>query len=420
MFIRKFYDTATAEPATQVEEPIVEELGGAAALAALGAGGAAVNDMVVGRQRDPGGLLESLRAAAERDPRALPLYERELRRMGGTPPAPGAAPPSVSPEAMELFGYAPLTAAKNALTQKSPSSLPASRGPAGNRVGAAAPDATFEKLMERQGELAKEGAELRKQAADKSPVTDYAKQRREFDLMNALNVPDPMNSRAISDAMIAFGGKLLASEGRDVGGGVQEGGKAWMAGRDRSEKQAQDAQDRRLKNFMDTMGLSQKDAESLTAKDKAVLEAALAGIGAKGIDIAPRLEYAKEGRKEAHDLEKVDRQGQWHVKSAQASHQPKTSLTQQLDEYMAAVKKHGADPTNPFLRKGRDTPDAKFDKNEYDAAAAAAQTLTGQIKDPEKRKAALGAWQMDAINPAIGPQAATAKLHQYINRPVGG
>lgn len=36
MFIRKFYDTATAEPATQVEEPIVEELGGAAALAKFG------------------------------------------------------------------------------------------------------------------------------------------------------------------------------------------------------------------------------------------------------------------------------------------------------------------------------------------------------------------------------------------------
>jgi hypothetical protein len=58
----------------------------------------------------------------------------------------------------------------------------------------------------------------------------------------------------------------------------------------------------------------------LTAKDKAVLEAALAGIGAKGVDIAPRLDYAKEGRKEAHELEKADRQGQWHVRSAQASH----------------------------------------------------------------------------------------------------
>ena len=263
--------------------------GGAAALAALGAGGVAVNDMVVGRQRDPGGLLESLRAAAERDPRALPLYERELRRMGGTPPAPGAAPAKDYTSDM----WPALTAAKNALTQKSPSSLPASRGPAGNRVGAAAPDATFEALMTRTLASAEAEAGLLGKAAADTKVSDWANKRREFDKTNVLNVPDPMNSRAISDAMIAFGGKLLASEGRDVGGGVQEGGKAWMAGRNRNEDQASKERDFRLKSFMDTMGLEQKDVESLTAKDKAVLAAAISGIQAKDVDVTSRLDERK-------------------------------------------------------------------------------------------------------------------------------
>ena len=204
-----------------------------------------------------------------------------------------AAPPSVTPEAMELFGYAPLTAAKNALTEKGPASRPASRGPAGNRVGAAKPDADFEALMKRKLASAEAEAGLLGKAADKSPVTDYANQRREFDKTNVLNVPDPMNSRAISDAMIAFGGKLLASEGRDVGGGVQEGGKAWMAGRNRNEDQAGKERDFRLKSFMETMGLSQKDAESLTAKDKAVLAAAISGIQAKDVDVTSRLDERK-------------------------------------------------------------------------------------------------------------------------------
>jgi hypothetical protein len=275
-----------------------------------------------------------------------------------------------------------LSAAKNALTEKGPASKPASRGPAGNRVGVAKPDAEFEAQMKRMGDLAREGADLRGKAAADTKVTDYANQRREFDKTNVLNVPDPMNSRAISDAMIAFGGKLLASEGRDVGGGVQEGGKAWMAGRTRNEDQAGKERDFRLKAFMDTMGLSQKDAESLTAKDKAVLEAALAGIGAKGVDIAPRLDYAKEGRKEAHELEKADRQGQWHVRSAQASH-----ASAQKDPFAivdAYKKRMGAlgqaltpdQETQMMTAMMKQPKDARYDK---ERAAVAKDALTSLV-----------------------------------------
>lgn len=311
-----------------------------------------------------------------------------------------AAPPSVTPEAMELFGYAPLTAAKNALTEKGPASRPASRGPAGNRVGVAAPNAEFEALMKRKLASAEAEAGLLGKAAADTKVSDWANKRREFDKTNVLNVPDPMNSRAISDAMIAFGGKLLASEGRDVGGGVQEGGKAWMAGRNRNEDQASKERDFRLKSFMDTMGLEQKDVESLTAKDKAVLAAAISGIQAKDVDITSRLDYAKEGRKEAHELEKVDRQGQWTVRGHEAGKTPKEDpvallerLGKKLGGVEAAIAAQGgkASPEQEFLRRGlhgltkddREPKAEKLDQAAYDASLARLSAMkVGKGKDP--------------------------------------
>jgi hypothetical protein len=138
----------------------------------------------------------------------------------------------------------------------------------------------------------------------------------------------------------------------------------------------------------------------LTAKDKAVLEAALAGIGAKGVDIAPRLDYAKEGRKEAHELEKVDRQGQWTVRGHEAGKTPKEDpvallerLGKKLGGVEAAIAAQGgkASPEQEFLRRGlhgltkddREPKAEKLDQAAYDASLARLSAMkVGKGKDP--------------------------------------
>lgn len=184
----------------------------------------------------------------------------------------------------------------------------------------------YDKLAAIAQKAQEDEAALRKAHAEKMPVGDRAKRMKEFNLSNVLERKNPLHTRALSDAVLAWAGATLANQG-DVGKGMPYGVDAWMKGRDREESQATAERDRRHKLFMEEMGLADKDTADLAAKTAAATDAAiLAATGAKA-GLPLRMHGMDEANKSAIELMKANA----HLKAAGISARAQQN---QLDQRM--------------------------------------------------------------------------------------
>ncbi len=94
---------------------------------------------------------------------------------------------------------------------------------------------------------------------------------------------DSRHSRTMSDAVLAMAGQWLASEGRDIGGGVAKGVEAWTKGRDRDEARAQKDYETELAQGTANLGFQEKDRMHEDARGQAEAQKRVAFIVAQGI-----------------------------------------------------------------------------------------------------------------------------------------
>lgn len=256
-----------------------------------------------------------------------------------------------------------------------------------------------------------------------------ARERRAPNMEEAYNALLARNKRAPVDPLRASneGGsapvfRALAEIGPALlgHGNIQKGladfGARTSANWTAEETRSADERKQSLLEGVTGLGFKEKDIARMDAAGKERLAAMLAALQANALPGRAVVEGGKAGLDTSLKQEELaNRLKVANIAAGDRSPSLNTVagaewLSKQTPEVRGAISS-ALHPKTPRAEK--------FDKNEYEAAATAAQAIAGGIKDPKRRQAALAAWQVDAVDPEIGPQEATKKLYGYTNQTVG-
>lgn len=114
-----------------------------------------------------------------------------------------------------------------------------------------------------------------------------------------------------------------------------------------------------------------------------------------------------------------------HMAQVQSSNADRgsRSLPNQVKEYVSTMQQYGDKReataiAQEFLRKAREPKPEKFDDKQAEFAQQGVMAALASVRDPDKRKQLLAAWQQDVLE-TRDPALSTRKLMQVINAPVG-
>lgn len=232
--------------------------------------------------------------------------------------------------------------------------------------------------------------------------TNWEQRAKDVYAKTKLEKKDPMHTRALSDALIAFGAAGFGTGDMDAAG--KAFGKAWTEGRNREEDRALKQYERELDQQFKLMGFAQKDIDNMTLRDKAFLDQQRMQLEAGRIAPMAVLDAAKDKLRRTHELEKTHVAGGYQL----AAHS--MDAQSRLATALAAASAKGENP--------------KFDKDVADKALNALQTAySGIINDNPRFKAELNS-ELENMAILVGygrvdPVTATRKFGEVIRNRTG-